>query len=75
MPQYKESGSNLDKFLSPYVSIIYKKPLKYSMKYPIFLKNRDPSITLLLIAWFFIIASSFGYAACHILERQGMRVV
>ena len=33
MPQYKERGSNLDKCLSPYLGIINRKPIKYSMKY------------------------------------------
>ena len=28
MPKYKERGSNLDKFLPPYLSIIYQKPIK-----------------------------------------------
>ena len=28
-PPYKERGSNLDKCLSPYLSIIYKRIIKY----------------------------------------------
>ena len=34
MSQYKERGINLDKCLSPYLSTIYQKPIKYSMEYP-----------------------------------------
>ena len=34
MPQYNERGSNLDKCLFLYLSIIYQKPIKYSMEYP-----------------------------------------
>ena len=33
MPQYKKRGINLDKHLSPYLSIFYQKPMKYSMEY------------------------------------------
>ena len=33
MPQCKERESDLDKCLSPYLSIIYRKPIKYSMEY------------------------------------------
>ena len=36
MPPYKEGGSNLDKYVSPYINIIYQKPIKYPMKYPIY---------------------------------------
>ena len=33
MSQYKKRGINLDKHLSPYLSIFYQKPMKYSMEY------------------------------------------
>ena len=35
VPPYKEGGSNLDKCVSPYVNIIYQKPIKYPMEYHI----------------------------------------
>ena len=34
MSKYKERGSNLDKCLPPYLSIVYQKPIKNSMEYP-----------------------------------------
>ena len=36
MPPYKEGGSNLDKYVSLYINIIYQKTIKYPMKYPIY---------------------------------------
>ena len=39
MPQYKERGSNLDKCLFPYLSIIYQKLIKYFMEHPHLIKE------------------------------------
>ena len=33
MPLCKQRGSNSDKCLSPYLNIIYQRPIKYPMKY------------------------------------------
>ena len=33
MPHYKKRGSNLDKWLSPYLTEIYQKLIKYSTEY------------------------------------------
>ena len=39
MPPYKEQGSNLDKWLSLNLNIIYQEPIKYPMKnHHLFLK-------------------------------------
>ena len=75
MLQYKERGSNLDKYLSPYLSIIYQRPVKYSMEYSHLFIEWGTLVKLPLIFWFFVMAFNFGYASGHILERQDMRAV
>ena len=63
MLPYKEQGSNLDKRLSSYLNIILQSPIKYPMKYPIYLQDQDggPSVKLPLISRFVIMAFNFGY--------------
>ena len=62
MSSHKERGSNLDKCLSPYLNIVYPRPIKCPMKCPhLFNKMRGSYVKLPLISCFFIMVLNFGY--------------
>ena len=68
MLPYKERGSNLDKRLSAYLNIIHERPIKYPIKYPLYLQDQGkcPSVKLPLIFWFLIMAFNLGYDLHHV---------
>ena len=61
MPPYKERKSNLDKCLSPYLSIIYRKAhqISHEITPPIY-KMGDQNVKMSFISWFFVTVFSFG---------------
>ena len=66
MSPHKERVSNLDKCLSPYLNIIYKRPIKYPPTYPHLLIKRGSKCKTAFDHLVFTIAFNFDYV--HIIN-------